>query len=141
MPTFGDTSPRGMIDFELSGVALGTTSTGDFLPKPIGREPGPTPSLLDSYRTGVIDKFDRSTLPAGATVQAEAHSAIYDRFAVNSPVDFKGRLLTFLFPGWRVLIDGAEVPVTPQDQAGFMEFQIPAGSHRVEADYPPLSRS
>ena len=29
---FGDTSPRGMIDFELSGVALGTTSTGDFLP-------------------------------------------------------------------------------------------------------------
>ena len=56
---FGDTSPRGMIDFELSGVALGTTSTGDFLPKPIGREPGPTQSLLDSYDTGVIDKFDR----------------------------------------------------------------------------------
>jgi hypothetical protein len=131
---FGDTSPRGMIDFELSGVALGTTSTGDFLPKPIGREPGPTPSLLDSYRTGTIDKFDRSVLPAGATVQVEEHSAAYDRFAVTSTVDFKGRLLTFLFPGWHVLIDGVEVPVTPLDQSGFMEFQIPAGSHRVEAE-------
>ncbi len=132
--SFGDTSPRGMIDFELSGVALGTTSTGDFLPKPIGREPGPTQTLLDSYRTGVIDKFDRSTLPAGATVQVEDHSASYDRFAVDTPVEFKGRLLTFLFPGWRVLIDGGEVPVTPMDQSGFMEFQVPAGSHRVEAE-------
>ena len=131
---FGDTSPRGMIDFELSGVALGTTSTGDFLPKPIGREPGPTPSLLDSYTTGMIDKFDHTILPAGATAQAEEHSAIYDRFTVTSTGDFKGRLLTFLFPGWRVLIDGAEVPVTPMDQSGFMEFQVPAGSHRVEAE-------
>ena len=130
---FGDVSPRGMIDFELSGVALGTTSTGDFLPKPIGREPGPTQSLLDSYTTGLIDKFDRSTLPADATLQVEEHSAIYDRFVVNSPVDFKGRILTFLFPGWRVLIDGVEVPVTPMDQSGFMEFQIPAGLHRIEA--------
>ena len=75
-----------------------------------------------------------STLPADATVQAEEHSAIYDRFTVNSPIEFKGRLLTFLFPGWRVLIDGVEVPVTPLDQSGFMEFQIPAGSHRVEAE-------
>jgi hypothetical protein len=130
---FGDISPRGMIDFELSGVALGTTSTGDFLPRTIGREPGPTPSLLDSYNSGPIDKFDRSTLPAGATAQADAHSAVYDRFVVNSPVDFKGRILTFVFPGWRVLIDGVELPVTPADQTGFMEFQIPAGLHRVEA--------
>jgi hypothetical protein len=130
---FGDTSPRGMIDFELSGVALGTTSTGDFLPKPIGREPGPTRSLLDSYSTDVIDKFDHSTLPAEATIQIEEHSATHDRFLVNSPVEFRGRILTFLFPGWRVLIDDAEVPVTPMDQAGFMEFQVPAGSHRIEA--------
>ncbi len=130
---FGDTSPRGMIDFELSGVALGTTSTGDFLPKPIGREPGPAQSLLDSYNTGAIDKFDRSTLPAGATAQVVEHSAVHDRFVVSSTVEFKGRLFTFLFPGWHVLIDDHEVSVTPMDQSGFMEFQIPAGSHRVDA--------
>ena len=130
---FGDTSPRGMIDFELSGVALGTTSTGDFLPKPIGREPGPAQSLLDSYRASVIDKFDRSVLPPNASVQAEEHSVVYDRFQITSTVGFQGRILTFLFPGWQVLIDGAEVAVTPQDQAGFMQFQIPAGSHRIEA--------
>jgi hypothetical protein len=130
---FGDTSPRGMIDFELSGVALGTTSTGDFLPTPVGREPGPTPSLLDSYGTDVIDKFDHTTLSTGATALAEAHSAHYDRIRVESPVDFKGRLLTFLFPGWTVLVDGAMVPLTPMDQSGFIEFQVPAGTHTIEA--------
>jgi hypothetical protein len=130
---FGDTSPRGMIDFELSGVALGTTSTGDFLPKLVGREPGPTPSLLSSYGTDVIDKLDHTTLPAGATAQAEAHSANYDRIRVESPVDFKGRLLTFLFPGWTVLVDGAMVPITPLDQSAFIEFQVPAGTHTIEA--------
>ena len=130
---FGDTSPRGMIDFELSGVALGTTSTGDFLPTLVGREPGPTPSLLDSYSADVIDKFDHTTLPGGATAQAEAHSANTDRIRVDSPVDFKGRLLTFLFPGWTVLIDGVMVPITPMDQSGFIEFPIPAGTHTIEA--------
>ena len=130
---FGDTSPRAMIDFELSGVALGTTSTGDFLPTPVGREPGPTSSLLDSYGAAVIDKFDHTTLPVGATAQAEAHSANYDRIHVESPIDFKGRLLTFLFPGWTVLIDGVMVPLTPLDQSGFIEFQIPAGPHTIEA--------
>jgi hypothetical protein len=131
---FGDTSPRGMLDFELSGVALGTTSTGDFLPQSVGRVPEPASSLLDSYRSGAIDKFDRSSLPAGATVQAEKHSAIYDRFTVHAPVEFQGRLLTFLFPGWRVLIDGVDTPVTPQDQTGLLEFQIPAGSQRIEVE-------
>ena len=81
---FGDTSPRGMIDFELSGVALGTTSTGDFLPKPVGIEPGPNAALIDSYST-TVDKFDHATLPDGATATVEAHTAIYDRFRVDSP--------------------------------------------------------
>jgi hypothetical protein len=135
---FGDTSPRGMIDFELSGVALGTTSTGDFLPKLVGREPGPTESLLNSYG-GVIDKFDHSTLPAGATAQAEAHSANYDRIRVESPIDFEGRLLTFMFPGWIVSIDGTPVPITPMDQSAFIEFPIPAGSHIIEASLTPTA--
>ncbi len=85
---FGDTSPRGAINFELSGVALGTTSTGDFLPKPVGIEPGPNGALIDSYST-IVDKFDRATLPDDATATVEAHTAIYDRFHIDSPLRFK----------------------------------------------------
>ena len=132
---FGDTSPRGMIDFELSGVALGTTSTGDFQPVQVGQFPLPPKSLLDSYTSGQIDKFDYSTLPAarGASVRVEQHSAGDGRFQIDAPIDFEARLLTFYFPGWHVSIDGRDVPIRAADQSGFIAFNVPAGSHVVEA--------
>ncbi len=129
---FGDTSPRGMIDFELSGVALGTTSTSDFLPKPVGREPPPAQSLLDSYSSGLVDKFDHSSLPAGATARVEQHRANDDRFQVESPTDFRARIFTFLFPGWHAYVDDTEVSIKPEDQSGFITFPVPAGSHALE---------
>ena len=131
---FGDTSPRGMIDFELSGVALGTTSTGDFLPAAVGRVPPPTSSLLDSYSpsSGLVDKFDHSTLPQGATLRVEEHTARLDRFHVDAPVEFTARVLTFYFPGWQVTIDGTPAPIKPTNQSGFISFSVPAGDHTVE---------
>ncbi len=129
---FWDTSPRGMIDFELSGVALGTTSTGDFQPIQIGRVPGATPSLLESYATGLLDKFDHASLPVGATVRVDQHSVTSDRFAIDTPTAFQARVLTFYFLGWQVSIDGAEVPITPADQDGFITFPVLSGSHSIE---------
>ena len=130
--SFGDTSPRGMIDFELSGVALGTTSTGDFLPTPVGTVPPANQSLLDSYSSSVIDKFDHSSLPVGGTALAEKHTANSDRFRVESPAAFRARILTFLFPGWHAYVDGSEVLIKPEDQSGLITFPVPAGSHTVE---------
>jgi hypothetical protein len=130
--SFGDTSPRGMIDFELSGVALGTTSTGDFQPVQIGRLPKPTQTLLDSYSSGILDKFDHASLPNGTTVQVEQHSATFDRFTLNTPASFQARVLTFYFLGWQVTLDGNEVPITPADQDGFITFPVPSGSHTIE---------
>jgi len=129
---FGDTSPRGMIDFELSGVALGTTSTSDFLPTPVGTMPPANQSLLDSYSSSVIDKFDHSSLPVGGTALAEKHAANFDRFHVDSPINFRARILTFLFPGWHAYVDGSEVLIKPEDQSGLITFPVPAGSHTVE---------
>lgn len=128
---FGDTSPRGSIDFELSGIALGTTSTGDFLPKPVGIEPGPNAALIESY-AAQVNKFDQATLPHDATAKVEAHTAIYDRFRIETPTPFQARVLTFLFPGWHAYLDGREVSITPQDQSGLMLIDIPAGSHTLE---------
>jgi len=128
---FGDTSPRGSIDFELSGIALGTTSTGDFLPKPVGIEPGPNAALIDSYATQV-NKFDQASLPDDATAKVEAHTAIHDRFHIETPKAFQARVLTFLFPGWHAYLDGREVSIAPQDQSGLMLIDIPVGSHTLE---------
>jgi hypothetical protein len=131
---FGDTSPSGAIGFELSGVALGTTSTGDFLPKPVGIEPGPNAALIESYAT-TVDKFDRATLPTGATATIEVHTAITDRFRLDSPRAFQARVLTFVFPGWHAYLDGREVSIAPQDQSGLMLIDVPAGSHTLELSW------
>jgi hypothetical protein len=129
---FGDTSPRGAIEFELSGVARGTTSTDDFLPVPVGRVPPPNEALLASYDSPLIDKLDRSSLPAGSRARVEAHSAIYDRFQVEATSAFTARVLTFVFPGWRAYVDGHEVSIGPEDQSGLMLIPVPTGSHVIE---------
>jgi hypothetical protein len=38
---------------------------------------------------------------------------------------------TFYYPGWTVLVDGREVRVDPSPRSGTMEFELPAGEHRV----------
>lgn len=42
---------------------------------------------------------------------------------------------TLYFPGWRILIDGREVPIEFQNQQhrGLMLFSIPAGKHTIQA--------
>lgn len=41
---------------------------------------------------------------------------------------------TLYFPGWKVLVDGQQVPIEYQDQnwRGLITFPVPAGTHRVQ---------
>jgi len=54
---------------------------------------------------------------------------------VTSPQPFAARVLTFDFPGWRALVDGQPVPITPSDPHGFIEFTVPAGTHDVLVEF------
>ncbi len=131
-PDFGPTDPQAMLDFELAGIALGTTSTGDFLPSTVEVPPGPQESLIASYRRGgPVDKVNRATLPRGTTVEIVAHGPTYDRFRVRSAKKFILRLYTFYFPGWRALVDGEEVPIELGRPEGFITIPIPPGEHEV----------
>jgi len=130
-PDFGDTTPLGMLQVELAGHYLGTTSTGDFVPSTVVVDPPANKDLIASYQQGQVDKFDRSTLPPGATASVIEHGPTHDRFSVSSPQPFGARVLTFYFPGWRVQIDGQPVPVRPSGPYGFIEFDMPAGTYDV----------
>jgi hypothetical protein len=48
----------------------------------------------------------------------------------------------FFYPGWRVTVDGAEVPVAPVPVSGTLSFPVPGGEHRVVLDFrrTPLRR-
>jgi hypothetical protein len=129
---FGDTSPAGIVAFELEGKVVGTTSTGDFLPTTVETTPAPQPSMVTSYlEDGPIDKVNRATLPPGTTVQVLDHGPTHDRFLVSSNEGIFLRLYTFLFPGWRATVDGAEVKLKRARPEGLIYLEVPPGEHEV----------
>jgi hypothetical protein len=130
---FGPTDPRAMVEFELTGTAVGTTSTGDFVPKSVEILPHPEPAFLATITpTGEVDKVNRATLPAGTRVASLSQGPNHDRYRVVSSKPFILRLFTFYFPGWRATIDGQEVPIELGRPEGFITVPVPAGTHTVE---------
>lgn len=131
-PDFGDTSPAGIVAFELEGKVVGTTSTGDFLPRTVDMPPQPLPSLVESYLgPGPVDKVNRATLPDGTDVRILEHGPTHDRFATSSQRNFYLRIYTLLFPGWHAYVDGEEVALEVGRPEGSFYFPVPAGDHDV----------
>jgi hypothetical protein len=125
---FGDVSAQGSIDFELSGVALGTTSTGDFLPVTVTQTPPAARSVLDSYRAGRVDRFDYGSA-SGARVDPIRLSDLDVEYAVKPVAGFTARFFVFAFPGWQAMVDGLPVASRPGKSDGFIQFEVPASSH------------
>jgi hypothetical protein len=141
-PDFGGVAPQDIIAWEEESHALGTTSTGDFLPVEAALAPmHPAPSLVDSYaQPGPVDRVNRGALPKEATVETVEQRALYDRFVVSTPKDFILRLYIFYFPGWRVCVDGEPVAIAVAGPEGFITLAVPRGEHEVEVrflDTPP----
>jgi len=132
-PDFGSTAPRDIIEWERRSLALGTTSTGDFVPVGAALVPmHPAPTLIESYsRPGPVDRVNRATLPDGARVEVVEHGPLYDHFAVSTPRKFVLRLYTFYFPGWRATVDGEEVEIEVAGPEGFITLWVPEGEHEV----------
>jgi hypothetical protein len=131
-PQFGGTSPLDTIRWERRSQALGTTSTGDFLPETVEMVPPPMDTLIRSYsRPGPVDKVNRAAVPADAEVTVVEHGPLHDRFHVVTPKSFRLRLYTFYFPGWRAYLDGAEVEINVARPEGFVTLDVPQGEHSV----------
>jgi len=138
---FGPVTARRMLQVELDGRALGTTSGDDFLPVAVQVVPGPQQSLVVSFDSGgPLDRVNRVTLPQGAQVETLSHGPLFDHFRVSSPQAFIFRLYTFDFPGWTAYVDERETPIKPARPDGFITFEVPAGAHQVLVrleDTPP----
>jgi hypothetical protein len=132
-PDFGGVAPQDIIAWEEESYALGTTSTGDFLP--VRAALGtiyPVQSLVDSYtRPGPVDRVNRAALLKEARVEVVEQRALYDRFSVYMPKESVFRLYLFYFPGWRAYVDGEEVEINVSKPEGFITFFIPQGEHDV----------
>ncbi|KKU14476.1 MAG: hypothetical protein UX21_C0017G0002 [Microgenomates group bacterium GW2011_GWC2_45_8] len=61
---------------------------------------------------------------------------------VKPETKLEGQLNTLYYPGWRVKVDGQEVPIKPSEN-GLIEFSAPAGYQQVEPKFTatPLRRT
>ncbi|MBN1283797.1 MAG: hypothetical protein JXB47_00200 [Anaerolineae bacterium] len=138
---FGPTDPAAYIQFELSGVAVGTTAGGEFLPRAASKPPGPERSLIESYtRPGPIDKVDRAALPPQAVVDVVHHGPTEDVFSVRTAVPFLLRIYTFAFDGWKVEVNDIPVEYQVDSSTGFIMVPLREGSAqkvRVYLDLTP----
>ena len=130
-PEFGPVTAQRILDTELNGRGVGTTSANDFLPVGAVIVPPPQPSLIASYATGTVDKVNRATLPEGTRVDIVEHSPQRERLRIAGDSEFLLRIFTFYFPGWTAYVDGQEVPITLSEPEGWITFWVPAGQHDV----------
>lgn len=133
---FGGTGPVQVLDVELSGRWLGTTSTADFVPITVELLPKPEPSVLEAIVAGrTVDRVNRATLPVGTEVVNEELRPLHFRYTITGNEDFRLRLFLFAFPGWQVQLDGSPVPIELGRPEGFITVEVPAGTHLVEVEF------
>ena len=131
---FGPTDPWGILQRELKGRWLGTTSTGDYVPAGVIVVPRANKQVIESYRDGVsVDRVNRAVLPAGTKVEQDfgKERPLAWTFQVDGQVPFILRLFHFYFPGWVATLDDEPIPIETAKPEGFMTVQVPAGRHEI----------
>jgi hypothetical protein len=135
-PLQADFSPHDMIELELDGVALGTTANREYTPVWVKSSPGASGNVLTGYDAGeLVDRFDRGSLPEGASLRVVSSDAVGDIFEIASAQSFRATIRRFYFPGWRAWVDGDPVAVEPSEPHGFITVLVPAGTHSLELHF------
>ncbi len=118
-------------DDKTRGYAIASLMTNWVVPQAVEDVPRPSPSLIASYRSDMIDKIVRDTLPAAVTVDVISHSPKAERLVVKAAQPATLTLYTFYFPGWRAEINSRQVPIEPDPNTGFITLMLPKGQHEV----------
>ncbi len=122
----------GMLASERQTGWLGGTTFGELLPKTVQQLPPNNPLEADLRAGREPARLRPEELPAGATLHEASYGPNRARLVVESPTPFRARYWTFAYPGWRVQMDGASVPIIPSEPEGLITFDVPAGRHTLE---------
>ncbi len=142
---WGTPTPADVMAYERSSGAIGTTSTGEFLPR--WAERYPSPGVIGPPQTtggAIASRLDPASLPEGATSVTLRHTAHETVMSVDSPAPFLATFRALYWPGWQVWV--SEGPLDDADQVrswqllqglevtrpdGLMRASLPAGRYLV----------
>ncbi len=121
--------------YERDTGLVGVDPEGSYFPRTV--EERPSGSALEAdYLAGITpQRFDLTDLPAGTTVTATTYGRNEATLTLDTPEPFTLRYLSFDFPGWEAAINGAAVPITPEDPSGLITLSVPAGSHTITVEW------
>ncbi len=114
---------------------IGATSAGEYLP--IWVKEAPSESGLEAmYRAGApIERLEPSSLPEGALLTSAEYGLTSADILIESPRSFRAVFNAFYFPGWRVYVDGKQVPIVPTEPYGLISFEVPAGESNLQVRF------
>ena len=128
---WGTPGPADAFAYEVASGAIGTTSTGEFLPRGARQHPAPD-TLWPDYAAGrPPQKIDPDSLPEQATVEITADRAELDAMLIDTPRAFTATVRTLYWPGWQVTLDGQAFPFIVTGETGLIQTPIPPGRHTL----------
>jgi hypothetical protein len=96
-------------------------------------ETGYTPALVTRFPTAAVGRWTVSRGEGSVRERAVADDRL--DLVVKSPEGIRLTINSHAFPGWKAWVDRQEAPVSVEPGFGFLQLEIPPGSHRVEARF------
>ncbi len=128
-------TPAGMMTYEQSIGAIGTTSFGEYVPVWVEQTPHESPLLPLYQAADPIERLDPAYLPASTTVESSHYAFNRAELTIDAPQPFQAVFHTFYFPGWQAQIDGKPASVSPVTERGLIGVDVPPGRHQLRLNF------
>ncbi|MBK8904053.1 MAG: hypothetical protein IPM53_22920 [Anaerolineaceae bacterium] len=125
----GDLSLDGLVSWEVATQTLGSTASGELLPRDV--QIVPEPANPPAWQA----RLDETSLPPEASLLATNHEPLATTIELDSAVPFQATLRVFNFPGWRVSVNGRPVPIIPSNPEGWITVPVPDGRATIRATF------
>ncbi|MCB0166789.1 MAG: hypothetical protein KDI79_21360, partial [Anaerolineae bacterium] len=129
--SWGTPTPADAFRYEVVSGAIGTTSTGEFLPRWAQQHPEPD-TLQPDYEAGrPPQKIDPAAVPPEARIDITDHLAESDAWQIDTPASFTATIRTLYWPGWQLYLNDQPIPFSITLNIGLIQTSIPVGQHRL----------
>ena len=131
----GELNATDILDYEIRTGAIGTTGTGEFTPIWVQAWPNGPPACGGWTNGARQSKLGPKCLPEGVQVEWLWGDSLHEEYIATVSKLTTISYPAFYFPAWRVAIDDEAIETRPSAVSGVLEFDLPAGTYRLEIWY------
>lgn len=130
-PAMDSVSVVDSVRYEVESGLIGTTSTGEYLPRSVTSLPPFDPTAVSPER----ERLNRAALPDSVRLLAARYEPLNYELELTGSAAFPVVFNTFYFEGWTAKIDGRPVEINPTTPHGLIGVEVPAGQHTLTIEF------